>query len=234
MHTRRNFLALSSSAAILAILPRLACGAKKTRIGIIGAGWLGGTVGQAWVKDGHEVMFSSRHPQELKARFQSLGSNASFGTPEQAARFGEVLLFAVPYDAIPQLGKDLKGAIRGKIVLDACNGGSGDLAREVAAHGVGETSTKYLAGTRLVRAFSAVDATAVEASAGRSDGKLGVPIAGDDLEAVQVAAQLVRDAQCEPVITGKLATGRTFERQGPGFRANTNAAELKRRLGLNE
>lgn len=91
---------------------------------------------------------------------------------------------------------------------------------------------KLLAGTRLVRAFSAVDATAVEASAGRRSGKLGVPLAGDDAEAVRVAAQLVRDAGCEPVIVGDLAAARSFQRGGPGFRANTTAPELRRLLGL--
>ena len=98
--------------------------------------------------------------------------------------------------------------------------------------GVALTSAKYLPGTRLVRAFSAVDATAVEASARRDHGKLGVPLAGNDAEAVEVAAQLVRDAGCEPVVVGTLAAARGFQRGGPGFRANTTAPELRRLLGL--
>ena len=101
-----------------------------------------------------------------------------------------------------------------------------------AANGVAQTSAKYLPGTRLVRAFSAVDATAIEASAQRQSGKLGVPLAGDDAKAVEVAAQLVRDAGCEPVIVGDLASAVSFQRGGPGFRANTNAPELRRLFGL--
>jgi hypothetical protein len=61
-----------------------------------------------------------------------------------------------------------------------------------------------------------------------------VPIAGDDAEAVQVAAQLVRDAGCEPVVVGNLSAAKSFQRGGPGFRANTTALELRRRLGLPE
>ncbi|MFP2958464.1 NAD(P)-binding domain-containing protein [Myxococcus sp. 1LA] len=63
------------------------------RIGVIGAGWLGGTVGRLWVKAGHEVLFSSRHPEELVSMAQELGPRASVGTPRQAAEFGTVLLF---------------------------------------------------------------------------------------------------------------------------------------------
>ncbi|MFP2962235.1 NADPH-dependent F420 reductase [Myxococcus sp. 1LA] len=146
-------------------------------------------------------------------------------------------MFAVPYDALPQLGKDLKDALSGKIVLDACNpssSGGSALAKEAQAQGVGRTSAKYLPGTRLVRAFSAVDATAVEASFKQQREKLGVSIAGDDSGAVQVAAQLARDAGCEPVVVGKLAAASGFQRGGPGFRANTTAPELRRLLGLSE
>ena len=208
---------------------------KPMRIGVIGAGSLGGTVGSVLVKAGYEVKFSSRHPQELAAMTRELGPRASVGTPREAAEFGTVLLFAVPYDALPELGRDLKDAIRGKTVLDACNTSSGTdsaLAREVKANGAGLTSTKLLPDTRLVRAFSAVDATQVEASFKHEREKLGVPLAGDDTQAMQIAAQLVRDAGCEPVIVGNLAACKSFDRDGPGWRANTTAPNLRHLLGL--
>jgi 8-hydroxy-5-deazaflavin:NADPH oxidoreductase len=240
--SRRSVLGiLAACAALPALASRKARAAQPTahplRIGVIGAGSQGGTLGQLWVQAGHEVLFSSRHPDELVSMTRPLGPRASVGTPRQAAAFGSVILFTVPYDALPQLAQDLGSELRGKIVLDATNPGAGDnssLAKEAAANGVGQTSAKTLPGTRLVRAFSAVDATAVRASAGRQTGKLGVPIAGDDAEAVQVAAQLARDAGCEPVVVGKLAAAKGFQRGGPGFRANTTAPELRRRLGLPE
>lgn len=209
--------------------------ALPMRIGVIGAGELGGTVGRLLVQAGHEVMFSSRHPEELVSMARELGPRASVGTPLQAAEFGTVLLFAVPYDALPQLGCDLREAMLGKIVLDACNPSSGNasqLAQAAQANGVAETSAKQLPGTRLVRAFSAVDATDIEASASLKSGKLGVPLAGNDDKAVQIAAQLVRDIGSEPVVVGNLAAAHSFQRGGPGFRANTTAPELRRLLGL--
>lgn len=209
--------------------------ASQIRIGVIGAGWLGGTVGSQWAKAGYEVKFSSRHPDELRKMTSQLGPKATVGTPREAAEFGNVILIAVPYSALPQIGQDLKEQLKGKIVLDATNApgfGGGALASEASEHGVGVTSAKYLPGTRLVRAFSAVDATAVESSAGRQQNKLGVPLASNDTEAMKVAEKLVVDAGCEPVVVGNLTAGRVFERAGAGFRANTTAPELRRALGM--
>ena len=238
--SRRSVLGIiATCAALPALAPRNARSAQPTthplRIGVIGAGSQGGTLGQLWVQAGHEVLFSSRHPDELVSMARALGPRATVGTPRQAAAFGSVILFTVPYDALPQLAQDLSSELREKIVLDATNPSAGDnspMAKEAAAHGVGETSAKTLPATRLVRAFSAVDAWAVKDSASRQTGKLGVPIAGDDAEAVRVAAQLARDAGCEPVIVGNLAAAKTFQRGGPGFRANTTAPDLRHRLGL--
>ena len=218
-----------------ALCPLAANAVEKQRIAVIGAGSHGGTIGQLWVKAGHEVMFSSRNPAELDALVKQLGPLASAGTPQQAAAFGSVILFAVPYNALPQLGRDLAPALRGKIVLDATNpppDEGNSLSREAYAHGVGETSAKYLPGTRLVRAFSATDASSISASARGDVKKLGVPLASNDAQALQVAAQLVRDVGSEPVITGDLASARTFQRGGPGFRATTDAAALRKLLGL--
>jgi predicted dinucleotide-binding enzyme len=205
------------------------------KIGIIGAGWLGGTVGKVWIKAGHQVIFSSRHPEKQQREAAALGPLATGGTVEQAAAFGEVVLIAVPYRALEALGRVLKDRLTGKIVLDASNPYGPDpatLIRDIEAEGVALASARLLPGVRFVRAFSAVDATAVEASAAGRGRLLGVPIASDDPEAMHVAEQLVRDAGCDPVAVGNLATARRFQRGGAGFRAHLGAPELRRALGL--
>ena len=78
------------------------------KIGIIGAGKIGGTLATLWVKGGHEVLISSRHPDELQGLARSLGPKARVGTPREAAVFGDVVLISVPYAALPQIGKDLR------------------------------------------------------------------------------------------------------------------------------
>ncbi|GAB7531134.1 NADPH-dependent F420 reductase [Pseudomonas sp. 3A(2025)] len=240
--TRRTVLVAMSALAAMPVLGFAAANgaggslmSKPLRIGVIGAGWLGGTVGRCWVKAGHEVLFSTRHPEELASWVKPLGARASFGTPQQAAEFGDILLIAVPYEAIPELAQNLGTFMRGKIVLDACNPSASSntpLVQEALANGAAVTTAKYLAGARVVRAFSAVDATSVEASFEGSGETLGVPIASDDQGALQVVSQLVRDAGCAPVVVGTLAQAISFQRGGPGFRANTSEAQLRRLLDL--
>jgi 8-hydroxy-5-deazaflavin:NADPH oxidoreductase len=236
--SRRTAIGVLSALGGVAALPtlaRLGAQSRPLRIGVVGAGSLGGTVGRLWVEAGHEVRFSSRRPEELDALARRLGPRASTGTPREAAEFGTVVLFAVPYAALPQLGRDLRDQLRGKVVLDACNDSpSGDdpVGRQALADGLGLTSARLLPGARLVRAFSAVDASAIASSRGRRGGRLAVPVAGNDADALRVAEQLVRDAGCDPLVVGDLTAGRRFERGSRAFRANTTLAELRRLLGV--
>jgi predicted dinucleotide-binding enzyme len=208
----------------------------KLPIGVIGSGRIGGTIGGLWVKAGHPVLFSSRHPDELKDMVAGLGPLAQAGTVAQAIAFGSALLVAVPYGALPQLGRDFGDALKNKIVLDACNAvaarDGGPIAEEVEQNGIGNTSQKYLPGTRLVRAFNTMSYAIFAREANRPDPKLAIPIAGDDAEAVRIAEELVRDAGFEPVLVGKLADARRFQRGAPGYGQPVSAAELKQKLSL--
>jgi len=207
----------------------------KMKIGIIGAGHIGGTIGELWAKAGHPVFFSSRHPEELKDLVERLGPLAQAGTVDQAIAFGDAVFIAVPYGALPQIGKDYGKSLAGKIVLDAGNavgGRDGAIADEVERDGIGVTSQKYLPGARLVRAFNTLNYMIFAREANRPVPRLAVPIAGDDQEAVQVAAGLVRDAGFDPVEVGKLADARRFQRGAPGYGQNVSAAELKQKLSL--
>jgi len=209
----------------------------KIPIGTIGAGHIGSTIGGLWIKNGHKVMFSSRHPEELKDLVASLGPQAQAGTVDQAIAFGNVVLLTVPYGAVPQIGRDYAAQLNGKIVLDTCNAVAardGAVADEVEANGIGVTSQKYLPGTRVVRAFNTMSYKIFASEANRPDPKLAVPIAGDDEEAVRVAAGLVRDAGFEPVVVGKLADAKLFQRGGPGYGQPVSAAGLKQKLSLRQ
>jgi predicted dinucleotide-binding enzyme len=235
---RRVLLGAASFAAITTILQptRLfAQGSSPTRIGIIGSGNIGGTIGGLWVKKGHSVFFSSRHPDELKDMVAKLGSLAQAGTVEQAVAFGGVLFIAVPYGAIPQIGKDYSAAMKGKVMLDACNAVSsrdGAVADEVEQNGIGVTTQRYFPGVRIVRAFNTMSYMVFAREANRPDPKLAIPIAGDDPQALQIAASLVRDAGFDPVTVGTLADARRFQRGQAGYGQQVTAAELKQKLSL--
>ncbi len=237
---RRGLLAAGGLAVLLAALaPRGAAAqaaASGMRIGIIGAGRIGGTIGGLWVKAGHPVMLSSRHPEELKDLAASLGPLAKTGTVAEAIAFGDALFIAVPYGALPQIGKDYGAAMKGKVVLDACNAVAGRdgsaVADEVEQEGIGVVSQKYLGGARLVRAFNTMSYAIFAREAHRPPPRLAIPIAGNDPDAVKVAAALVTDAGFDPVVVGKLADARKFQRGGPGYGQSVSAAELRQKLSL--
>jgi predicted dinucleotide-binding enzyme len=160
---------------------------------------------------------------------------ARAGTVAEAISFGDVLFIAVPYGAVPQIGKEYSAAMKGKVMLDACNAVSardGAVADEVEQDGIGVTTQKYFPGVRIVRAFNTMSYMIFAREANRPDPRLAIPIAGDDPEAVQIAAGLVRDAGFDPVVVGKLADARRFQRGQPGYGQQVSAAELKQKLSL--
>src|ERR1700733_11878019 len=144
--------------------------AATLKIGVIGSGHIGSTVGSLWVKAGHPVMFSSRHPEELAPLVQGLGTLAKAGTVADAIGFGGVIFIAVPYGAYPQIGKDYASQLSGKVMLDAGNAVArrdGDIINEVNEEGIGVTSAKYFPGARIVRAFNTMTYKIFAAEANR-------------------------------------------------------------------
>lgn len=210
---RRDFLRGAAAGLALSALPYSPSHSQAAplKIGVIGSGRIGGTLGGIWVKAGHEVMFSSLDLEHDKALAARLGGKARAGTSKEAAAFGDVLLFAVPYSAMPQLGRDLAGSIKGKVVVDASNpipGRDGEMANQAREKGAGLASSEFLPGARIVRAFNAIGFSTMADAAQRHGGKMGMPIAGDDAAAIAVASRLVREVGYEPVLVGPLAMGR--------------------------
>jgi 8-hydroxy-5-deazaflavin:NADPH oxidoreductase len=232
------------AALTLAVAPAVAHAAASApatqplaplKIGIIGAGQIGGTLAMLWVKAGHEVLVSSRHPQELQALARSLGPRAHVGTPREAALFGDVVLVSVPYAALPQIGRDLKAELAGKVVLDTGNPypeRDGPMAVEARAKGTGVASAQFLPGVRLVRAFNAINSGDLRNEAHRSGEPIAIPLAGDDPQALELAQRLVRDAGFAPVVVGPLSRAREFDVGTAVYTRLLTAPQLRRALAL--
>lgn len=228
---RRAFVKVTGAALTLGVLPSgiRAAEVEKRKIGIIGSGNVGSAIGSVWVRHGHQVMFSSRTIENDRALAAKLGANARAGTPLEAAQFGEVLLFAVPYRALPELGETLRSALNGKVVIDACNpfpGRDGEVANEARRIGVGLMSAKLLPGARIVRAFNAIGAARM-GRAHEEPGKVGMPIAGDDQAAIEIASQLIRDIGYEPVLIGGLEMG-SYLMPGTPLAGERSPEEIRR------
>ncbi|UBM08994.1 NADPH-dependent F420 reductase [Cupriavidus metallidurans] len=235
---RRGFLIGVASAALGAVaLPASAQslrGKPRSKIGVIGAGHIGGTIGGIWVGVGHPVMFSSRHPEELKPLVEKLGSLAQAGTVDQALAFSNVVLLAVPYGALPELGSQHDW--KGKIVLDATNAVAprdGAIVEEVKANGIGVTTAKYLPGARVVRVFNFTSAGSFARESNRKGPLMAVPMAGNDAGALIIAGRLVRDAGFQPVVVGGLSSADRFAPGGKLFHMEGTEAEFRRAMAQN-
>jgi len=231
--------------SLLAVLLPIAAGAAdkqapfKTahplKIGIIGTGDIGGALARHWGVAGHQLVISSRHPEQLQALAKEIGPNVKVGTAREAAAFGEVVLISVPYGATPQVGRDYAAELKGKVVLDTGNpypSRDGEMAVLDRKRGTGVASAEYLPGTRLVRAFNAINAGPLAQEGFRTPERIGIPLASDDAGAMKVAVQLVSDAGFDPVPVGGLARAREFDYGTPVYVRGMTAAELRKALGL--
>jgi predicted dinucleotide-binding enzyme len=211
-----------------------AAAAEPMKVGIVGAGKMGGALAELWAKAGHEVMISSRHPDELKPQAQAIGPNVHVGTVREAAAFGPVVLIAMPYGQWPQIGDEIKSLTVGKTVIDLTNpypDRDGPMAEQARKEGTGVADPKYLPGAHLVRAFNSIIYTDLRSQAHRAGEPVAIAVAGDDAHAVAVTSRLVRDAGFEPVMVGPLSSARLFDVGSPVYVKVMTAAQLRQALG---
>lgn len=236
--TRRRLIVAALGAVVAICLPRAVCGETAgLKIGIIGAGRVGGALAELWAAAGHELLISSRHPEALAPLAKTLGPRVRAGTPQSAAEFGDVVVISVPYAALPQVGRDYAKELAGKVVLDTCNpfpGRDGEMAIPAREKGSGIASAEYLPGVRLVRAFNTIPAASLRSDARSGGERIGVPLAADDADATQLATRLVRDAGFEAVVVGGLARAKDFDVGTPVFGKAMSARELRQALGLGQ
>lgn len=201
------------------------------KIGIIGSGNIGGTLGQHWAKAGHDVLFSSRHPEDLKPLLERVG--ARVGTIIDAAGFSDVLLLAIPFGKVPEVAQQV-GPLNQVILIDATNPypqRDGDVARQVIVDS-SQTSTGYVAqqflGTHTVKAFNSIYFKVLEEEAFRTgNDRIAVQICGDDPQAKQTVKQLIEGIGFAPQDLGGLSKGRLFEPGAPLYNKNLKIVEAE-------
>jgi 8-hydroxy-5-deazaflavin:NADPH oxidoreductase len=201
------------------------------RIGIIGAGHIGGTLAARFVEAGHEVVVSnSRGPQTLQGLVAQLGDRASAGTAAEAAQWGEVVVLSIPFGRFRDLPVEM---LRGKTVVDTGNyypqrdGHFEELDDDRSTPS--ELLQSHL-GARVVKAFNAMyweHLRDLGEPSGDPD-RIGVPISGDDEDAKRVVARLVDDIGFDAVDAGTLAEGGRKQQPGaPAYAADLPTSELR-------
>ncbi|MBO1328380.1 NAD(P)-binding domain-containing protein [Acetobacter suratthaniensis] len=173
--------------------------ATPRHIGIIGAGQVGGTLGRLWAHAGYQVMFSSRHPDQLQLILAEAGPNAQAGNVAQAIAFADVIVLAVPYKAEPEIAAQYGSALSGKTLIDADNAYAfrdGALANEAHAAGVARYSAHLFPHTHFVRAFNSVNASRLTDGGG---GNTEIVYSATDSAAGAIAVELIKATDSVPV-----------------------------------
>lgn len=211
-------------------------GEAEMKIGIIGSGNIGATAARLFARAGHEVAVSnSRGGEGLETLVAELGDGARATGIEEAARFGEVVLVAVPFGRYETLPAE---AFAGKVVIDANNyypqrdgqfaqldGGETTSSELVASH---------LKGARLVKGFNTIWFEHLKQQGDTSlplEERRAIFIAGDDAEAKRTVARLVEEIGFAAVDTGALGAGGRRQQVGtPVYNQELNAREAARVL----
>ena len=205
-------------------------------IGIIGAGHIGGTAARLFLDAGHRVAISnSRGPETLTELIAELGPNARAVTPAEAARFGEVVLLAVPlrdYVALPV------EELRGKVAIDAMNyypdrDGRIDAldTRELTSS---ELVARHLAGARVVKAFNTIWFRHLAEQGNRQvpvEQRRVIFVAGDDVEAKDVVMRLIEDIGFGPLDMGTLRESAAQQPDAPVYNKDITVAEARTLTG---
>ena len=183
------------------------------KIGIIGSGSVGGTLGSRWAKAGHEVVFGSRDPNsdDMKQLTGKSGRAARAGALTDAARVSDVLLLAMPAQANKGVLESL-GDLTGKILIDATN----PLLPRLEGLEVGTTTSggeqvaSWAPGAKVVKAFNTVGFN-IMANPGFGAERPVMFYCGDDSAAKKTVHQLVDELGFEAVDAGPLTQARLLE-----------------------
>ena len=174
-------------------------------------------------------MSSRRGGASLAAVVRAVGAGAKAGTVTDAAQ-ADVVVLAVPWNAVEAAVKGVR--FDGRVLVDATNPVlPGFRPANLGGRASSEVVAALVPDARLVKAFNTLGANMLGNSVG-PDGRIGVPIAGDDADAVQIVRAVVRDAGFDPVLVGPLARAKEFDRGTPVWVTGMTGAEVRQALGL--
>ena len=166
------------------------------KIGVIGAGNIGGTIGAKWASQHHEVYFGVRDPQKesLVAKISEMTGAVQVGLSAEAIAFADVVIFAVPGASVGPIVEDNLDNLRGKIIIDASNNMKGE-----SRHALGYLR-EQLPTAKLYRAFSSLGWENL-ADPDFGGTKADLFFCGDEY-AQSTVEQLIADVGLEPIYLG--------------------------------
>ncbi|MCB0382415.1 MAG: NAD(P)-binding domain-containing protein [Psychroserpens sp.] len=206
------------------------------KIGIIGSGNIGGNLGKHWAKAGHEVLFSSRHPEELKDLVNETEGDARALSVENVFEANaDVYLMATPFKAIDKLSELYAGEYGNNTIIDATNPypeRDGTMAQEVrdSNRNASEYTAMKFSTAKTSKAFNTIRAEHLRDRAWRDTDKLAIPFAAQDEDSKQKTQQLIEDIGFDAVYIGDLTKTNIMDPNQKLYGKSVNRQELERIL----
>jgi len=205
------------------------------KIGIIGAGNIGGNLTRRFTALGHQVsVANSRTPDTLDALAAETGASAVLAAA--AADGADVVVVTVPLKAVPDLPDGLlDGAADDVVVVDTCNYYPQQRDGRIAGIEDGMTESRWVEqqlGVSVVKAFNGIyaDHLLTRGLPPGSSGRIALPVAGDDAAAKVVVMELVDSLGFDPVDGGGLDDSWRQQPGTPVYGSDFDADGVRRAL----
>ncbi|HLR26782.1 MAG TPA: NAD(P)-binding domain-containing protein [Fodinibius sp.] len=203
----------------------------QMRIGIIGSGNIGGNLGIHLAGAGYEILFSSRHPDELKALAKEAGKNATTGTIEEASALGDVIVLSVPFWAVEEVAEKI-GPQSGRMIIETVNPypqRDGQMAQKVrdSSRAASEFVADHFPEAHVIKAFNAIYFKNLRDQAFLEGQRRAIPYAGDHQPSLKKTEQLITDIGFDPVYVGQLSESHIIDPEQALYTKDLTAQEMK-------
>jgi NADPH-dependent F420 reductase len=183
------------------------------KIGIIGSGNMGGSLAKLWAAKGHKVLITSTTPEQTALVAKSIGENVTTGSTADAVSYGDVVVFAFPYESLNDVISK-GGSFKNKIVIDLINPLTPDIKGLLLGFSTSasEEIERLIPDAKVVKAFNTISAPVIKSGNIKFKGVApDVYYCGNDQESKAVAKKLIQDIGFEAVDSGPLTNARYLE-----------------------
>lgn len=183
------------------------------KIGIIGSGNMGGALAKLWSDKSHSILITSTSPEQTQAVAKSIGKNVVTGSTADAVSYGDVVVFAFPYESLNDvIGKG--GSFKNKIIIDLINPLTPDVKGLLIGFttSAGEEIEKLIPDAKVVKAFNTISAAVIKSGNIKFNGIASdVYFCGNDENSKLIVKKLIQDIGFEAVDSGPLTNARYLE-----------------------
>jgi predicted dinucleotide-binding enzyme len=204
------------------------------KIGIIGAGHIGGNLATLFRRHGHDVSIAnSRGPETLTEVAERTGATPVAAV--DAPRDADVVVLTIPVKAVPDLPKGILDTAKPNAAVIDTNNYYPQRDGQIRPLDEGETSARWIEeqiGRPTVKVFNNIRSQHLldRPQPPGTEGRRALPVTGDDEATKRVVLALVDEIGFDAIDIGGLDESWRYQPGTPAYGPDVDAAELKKLL----